>query len=140
MTLGFLVMTLRVPSSLALLAAGLWLAGCTSYPEVSDSQARQSVARVGETEAVVQRKMGSPDERQEGAGRAVWIYEDYLHRRTAPETTGWSEVLVPEVVDQRTQTVEKSVAREVYRTQAKEDIRVTFKDGAVIAVESAPRN
>jgi hypothetical protein len=139
MNIGLPAVTLRILSNLALLAAGLCLTGCASSKTVSASQANQSVAQVGESEAVVQRKMGRPDERRELAGRTVWIYENYLHRRTTHETTGWSEVLVPEMVDRRANTVGRPVSREIYRTRAKEDIRVTFKDGAVISVVSAPK-
>lgn len=120
-----------------MLVAALGLAGCGSSFYSSGSAAARSVARIGDTAAVVERKMGNPDKQQDmAAGQSIWTYANYLQRSVRPQTTGWSEVLVPAVVDQHGDIVAKPVTREVYRTVVKEDIRVTFKDGLVSAVES----
>jgi hypothetical protein len=116
---------------LALYCTVLGLAGCSS--------SAQGVARIGDTAETVERQMGSPDKKEDliGGGRrqVVWTYDNYFRQPAQREATGWSEVLTPGTVDQHGRTVEKPGVREIYRTQAKQDIQVTFTEGVVSFVE-----
>ena len=120
----------------------LGLVGCSAPATPSAGQAgspRPLIARIGDTPAAVQRAMGRPDTKQDVANPAshqsVWTYYNYYQQVAQQESTGWTEVLAPAVYDPQGKVVQAPVTREIYRTQAEEDIEVTFKDGVVSDVE-----
>lgn len=121
--------------SLGVLAAALGLAGCRSLTEQS------AAIQVGDTPDQVLGAMGDPDERREVAGvpghRSVWVYA--THDPARLQKTGWSEVVMPRVDDQHGTVVQQPITRDIYRTQATEEVQVNFTDGLVSSLEHRKR-
>ena len=140
------------PLSLALLAAGLGLAGCGSFASRSDQKAavydalpartqqrlQRGTVRVGDTPEMVYIAMGNPDTKTDvpdAAGyQSVWIYKNYFQRGGDRKQTGWSKVLVPEIRDQGDKVIQSSVSQDVSRPESTDDIRVAFVGGVVSSV------
>lgn len=87
--------------------------------------------------------MGNPDEKLDGpnadGSQVIWIYKGSPQHIGSREPTGWSQVLVPGVVDQNNTVIKEPLTKEIYRTQANADIRVAFAGGVVSSVEQLQR-
>jgi len=136
----------------AMLAGLCGLAGCSSAATRSGEGAGASGARsvaaqprvaqghvnIGDTAGMVTIVMGRPDEKREVAGTngdlSVWVYR--IHQKGQDqEPTGWSEVLVPAVIDQNETVVHEAITREIYRTEGEVEIHVAFAAGFVSSVQ-----
>jgi hypothetical protein len=149
----FAVLRLFSLLSVATLTGGFGLAGCASpssqstgeavvsSPVPSGSQPRlaQEKARIGDSPESVRLAMGDPDEKRAGAGaggrQSTWIYKNYFQKTGRMEQTGWKEVLVPGIEDQKGTVIQKPVTQDIYRTEVNADIEVTFTRGVVSSVE-----
>ncbi len=145
---------MRACSSLgvATLAGVCGLAGCSlasSRPsEVAGDSGSRSIGpqqraervkvHIGDTTGMVTVAMGQPDEKREVADTkgdiTVWVYRTH-QKSKGQESTGWSEVLVPAVVDQNGTVVHEAVTHEIYLPQGEMEIHVTFAAGVVSSVQ-----
>jgi len=137
----------------ATLGGAFSLAGCSSTESRSNETAAaarslssgpqprlvQEKARIGDTQGMVHLAMGDPDEKRDVTNavgyQSIWIYKDYFQKTGRMEQTGWKQVLVPGVEDQRGSEIQKPVTQDIYQTQVNADIQVTFTGGVVSAVE-----
>lgn len=121
--------------SIGVLAAALGLAGCRTLTE------QVAGIHVGDTPEKVLGTMGEPNEKREVAGvpghRSVWVYT--TQDKALRQKTGWSEILVPRIEDQRGAVVQQSVTQDVYRGPANEEVHVNFTDGLVSSLEHRKR-
>ena len=135
------------------LAAALCLTGCSSIASRSNEKAavydslssgtQQRLDRgkinIGDTQEMVYVAMGKPDEKRDSPNadgyQSVWIYINKHPSVKRRERTGWSEVIVPAVRDQHEVVIHEEVTKDVYRTQAKDEIHVVFARGVVSGIE-----
>ena len=135
----------------ATLAGICVLAGCSSAAsrpgEEAGAAASRSIgvpprvergqAHIGDTPGMVTAAMGEPDEKREVADttgdKSVWVYRIHQQNKVQ-EPTGWSEVLVPAVIDQNNTVVHSAITREVYSTEGDVEIHVAFAAGFVSSV------
>lgn len=120
---------------IALLAAALALAGCSSSVRPGGD------IHLGDMPESVESAMGRPNRTLSRAGagghETVWIYTHYREKRL--EATGWSEVLVPGVQDQNGKVTRQPVTRELRRKDMNRDMHVIFINGRVSYIEYQTR-
>ncbi|MDI1249507.1 MAG: hypothetical protein PSV13_11640, partial [Lacunisphaera sp.] len=85
--------------------------------------------------------IGRPDQQADGSGpvgyASVWTYQNYFATPAGSQSTGWTQVLSPEIRDQHERVVHKAMVKDVHRPQLGVTLRVTFAHGVVSSVARA---
>ncbi|MDB6169960.1 MAG: hypothetical protein JWM88_2824 [Verrucomicrobia bacterium] len=141
----------RLPILLVALA-GL-LAGCStidsrikenpalfsSLDPQTQADLRKGGVQVGYTSDMVYIALGAPDERSErvtSAGReTVWIYTTTYEEYAGTAHVGYRRVFVRNPRTGAAAVFLEPVYSDVYQDRTEERIRITFRDGRVVAIE-----
>jgi hypothetical protein len=135
----------------------LTLAGCSTIDSrISEKQdvfnrldpqtqgkIRQGIVEVGYTEDMVYIALGPPDERHEKVtakgAETTWIYKTYYEQFEGVEQVGYRRTVFFDPADHVYHVYYEPVSAPVYSEHEEDNIRVTFVNGRVTAIEQNKR-
>jgi hypothetical protein len=107
-------------------------------PQVQ-AKIRQGIVEVGYTEDMVYIALGAPDARHDkvtGKGdETTWIYKTYYEQFEGVAHVGYRRVVFFDPVDHVYHVYYEPVSEPIYSEREEDNIRVTFVDGKVTAIE-----
>jgi hypothetical protein len=111
-------------------------------PQTQD-KIRQGIVEVGYTQDMVYIALGPPDERHDkvtGKGaETTWIYKTYYQQFEGVEQVGFRRVVFFDPGDHVYHVYYEPVSTPVYSEHEEDNIRVTFVNGKVTAIEQNKR-
>jgi hypothetical protein len=107
-------------------------------PQTQD-KIRQGVVEVGYTQDMVYIALGPPDARHEKVTakgtETTWVYKTYYEQFEGMEHVGYRRIVFFDPADHVYHVYYEPVSTPVYSQHEEDNIRVTFVDGKVTAIE-----
>jgi hypothetical protein len=111
-------------------------------PQVQD-KIRQGVVEIGYTQDMVYIALGPPDARHEKVTakgtETTWVYKTYYEQFEGVEHVGFRRIVFFDPSDHVYHVYYEPVSTPVYSQHEEDNIRVTFVDGKVTAIEQNKR-
>jgi hypothetical protein len=107
-------------------------------PQTQD-KIRQGIVEVGYTEDMVYIALGPPDERHEKVSakgaETTWTYKTYYEQFEGVEHVGYRRIVFFDPADHVYHVYYEPVSEPIYSEHEEDNIRVTFVNGKVTAIE-----